>query len=475
MQLLDILTSPWAIELPKLREIQAIYAAHLRGEKIDVDAVEARLQRPLANEQQEYRIQDGVAVLSLEGVIAPKANLFTRISGGVSTQLAQKQVESAIADPRVRALVLQIDSPGGSIFGTPELATSILELSSEKPIVAVSDAVMASAAYWIGSAANAVYITGRTVQVGSIGVVATHNYNPRVAEGTTEITAGRYKRIASDTAPLTEEGRAYLQERVDHIYTVFVDAVAQHRGVTVEQVLEHMADGRVFVGQQAIDAGLVDGVSTVDALVEQLADNPEAFSKRRRTALRGASGPAAQGAGVAQDPPNPPTSITGFQMDIEKLKAEHGSVYQAVLALGIAQGADAERARIQAVEAALIPGHEALIASLKFDGKTTGGDAALAVNAAERQIRQAQGKANTEAAPKPVAQVPAPTVPADAAAKDAAEQQRLAAMPIDERCKAEWDANAEIRGEFGTLSAYTAFAKASAAGKVRVLKQRASA
>lgn len=408
MKLLDILLAPWALEPAMLREMQTVYAAHLRGDKIDVDAIEARLNRPLANEQQEYTIRDGgVAVLPIEGVIAPKANLFTRISGGASAQLLTQQVESAIADPRVRALVLAIDSPGGSVFGSPELAAAVRELSSVKPIVAVSDGQMASAAYWIGSAANAVYISGPTVQVGSIGVVATHNFNPRMAEGTTEITAGKYKRIATSNAPLSTEGREYMQAQVDHLYTVFIDAVAAHRDTDADTVLEHMADGRVFIGQQAIDRGLVDGVSTVDAMVEKLASNPAAFSKRRKAQVLVAADIESQGAGDApQDATTQQDEGNVMPLTKEQIEAEHADIAQAFRA----EGAAAERERIQAVEEQVMPGHEALIASMKFDGKSTGGEAALAVLAAEKTERQKQAADLKSDAPAPLPQRPAATV-----------------------------------------------------------------
>ena len=85
MSILEILRAPWAIAPDKLAEIQSIYDTHLRGEKINIDAVEARLGHSLQNEPTAYTVQDGgVAVLNIDGVIAPKANLFTRISGGVS-------------------------------------------------------------------------------------------------------------------------------------------------------------------------------------------------------------------------------------------------------------------------------------------------------------------------------------------------------------------------------------------------------
>lgn len=463
MTLIELLTSPWAILPDKLDEIQAVYATHLRGEKIDIPAVEARLGRPLASEQQAYQLREGgVAHLTLEGAIAPKANLFTQISGGVSSQMALKQVNSMHADPRVRSVLIEIDSPGGSVFGVPAVADAIRAMAADKPTVTLSTGMMASAGYWWGSAANAAYISGLTDFVGSIGVVATHNYQPRSQAGAqkTEITAGRYKRIASDTAPLTAEGRAYLQAQVDELYRVFVDAVAQSRGVSAQQVLERMADGRVFVGQQAIDAGLVDGVSSVDALVEQLATSPQQYAQRRKAVFLptgapradaaadlatlgalatasaadthgdqpGAAGPEIE-AGPAPadqtDEPVPPVTPQPHQkgsshMDRSTLERDHAALFAELRSDFMAAGAAAERQRIQDVRAAALPGHEALIEQLAMDGKTTGAEAALAVIAAHRAALDAHATAHFDAAPKPV--------PASAA-------------PLDERTDGEPDAS----------------------------------
>jgi capsid assembly protease len=421
MTLLDLLRSAWAIEPSKLLEIQAIYATHLRGEKIDLPAIEARLGRPLASEQQDYRIREGgVAVLSIEGVLAPKANLFMRISGGASTQMLTKQVESAIADPRVRGLILQVDSGGGSALGVPELADTIRELAAVKPIVTVTDGVMASGAYWTGSAANAVFGSGTTVQVGSIGVVMTHNYTPNASNSqTTEITAGRYKRMATSAKPLDEESSAYLQQMVDHIYGVFVDAVAQNRGVSAEAVLQNMADGRVFIGQQAVDAGLLDGFATVDQVAERMAANPAEFATRRKAQVA-ANAPAKKPAGaradgtqqsepVLLDPPaNPPQKET--TMDMKTLAEQHPDLLATIQAEARAAGAKAEQDRVASVRAQSMKGHEALIEKLATDGKTTGPEAAMAVLAAEKSAVEARGKAFVETdAPAPAKTAAAPS------------------------------------------------------------------
>ena len=412
MRLIDVLTSPWAIQPEKLREIQAIYSAHFRGEKIDIEAIEARLGRPLANEQQDYEVRDGgVAVLPISGVISNKANMFTRVSGGASAQMLQQQVESMRADPTVRSVVLDLDTPGGSVLGIPALADSIRALAAEKPTVACCSGTMASAGYWVGSAANAVYISGLTDYVGSIGVVATHAYDPRSAsKQTTEITAGKYKRMGTENAPLSVEGKAYIQSQVDEIYRVFVETVAKNRKVSADQVLQHMADGRIFIGQQAIDAGLVDGVATVDAMVAKLAENPGAFATRRKARIAAASSDH-QAAGAAADEPQADEPVPhvnlqpvpqGKNMDPKDIAAKFVAENADAAAILRAEGAETERSRIQAVREQSMPGHEALIEALAFDGKTSGPEAAVKVLAAEKTRIAGAAAARAADAPAPV-------------------------------------------------------------------------
>lgn len=410
MNLLELITSPWAIEPDKLREIQAIYATHFRGEKIDVAAIEARLGRPLANEQQRYTVEPGgVAVLQMSGVIAPKANLFMSVSGGLSTQMATKQIESAIADSRVKSIVLAIDSPGGNVIGTPEMATAVRAMSAEKPIVTHSDGSLCSAAYWIGAAANAIYLSGSVVQAGSIGIVVDRSYNPASSIQKEQIVAGRYKRIAKDNEPLSDEARGIVQADVDYVYSLFVDDIAAYRSTTTEQVLERMAEGRVFRGQQAIDAGLVDGVSTLDALVESMATNPEQYSKRRKAVFAVSALPSPS-AGAApkdktqtrekeksmSDPNTAPITRASFEQD-------HAPLFAQLRAEFTALGATQERERIQAVLAVGegLPGHEKLLATLAYDGKSTAESASMAVLAAEKAQRQAAIDSHREDAPPP--------------------------------------------------------------------------
>jgi signal peptide peptidase SppA len=275
MRVIDVIDAPWAILPEKLLELRAIYAAHLRGDKIDIEAIEAKLGRPLNNERKPYTLDGTTAIIPIDGVIGKKMNLFTKISGGASTQLIEQDLNAALADPAVASVLLAIDSPGGTVDGTEALADAIFNGRKKgKQIVALADGMMASAAYWIGSAAHEVFASDNSAKVGSIGVVATHeDYSQAEHQAgvkVTEITAGKYKRSFSEHEPLSVEGRATIQSMVDHVYANFVDGVARNRGVTSEKVASDMADGRIFLGKQAVRAGLVDGVSTQAALVRTL-------------------------------------------------------------------------------------------------------------------------------------------------------------------------------------------------------------
>lgn len=389
MRLIDIVNAPWAITPDMLSEVQGIYSRHMRGDKLDIKAIEAATGKTMNGSTSGYDVTGGVAVLPLDGVLAKKMNLFMQISGGTSMQMAANSFREALADSDVSAIVLCVDSPGGTVDGTQEFADLVYNSRGVKPVVSLVDGTMASAAYWIGSAASQVFLSSETDIVGSIGVVQNHVdiSQSEASQGrkTTEIAAGKYKRIASQYGALTLEGRAVLQDQVDQTYKVFVEAVARNRGVSADVVLQDMADGRVFIGQQAIDAGLVDGVSTLDALIARAAAGEFSLDDQPQAA----AGALPQAEAIIINPPQcagdaPRAEMKEKKMDVNQLKAEHPAVAEALVNEGKALGAVAERERIQSVEAQAMSGHEALIASLKFDGKTTGPEAAVQVLSAER-------------------------------------------------------------------------------------------
>lgn len=477
--ILDVLNQPWAIVPESLGEITEIYSRHFRGEKIDIKAIEAQIGRPLNHQPKAYTVTTGgVALLPVEGILAKRMNLMMEFSGGTSYQLFARDLAQALADPGVSSVVLQIDSPGGAVDGIQEASRAVFDArNGDKPVVAWVDGMMASGAYWIGSAADAIFIGADTDQVGSIGVAGQHvDYSRRQEQmgiKVTDIYAGKYKRIASENAPLTDEGRATLQDRVDTFYSLFVNTVATHRGATADKVISDMADGRIFIGQQAVKAGLVDGASTLNALIAELESGN--YKRMRAAAGDAAAASVAEGApdqdasGAGAAPVNEP-SINGESMDIATLKSQHPAIAQALIDEGIAagrsEGAAAERDRILAVEAQAMPGHEKLIDQLKADGKTTGPEAAVQVLAAEKAKKPAQLTALRTDAP-----VPAPaagSADGDEASRAAqAQAEADAKLPVEERAKKQWEASAAIQSEFITLAAYTGYLKAKERGAAK--------
>lgn len=443
MHISDIITAPWAIIPEKLLEIQAIYASHVRGEQIDIAAIEARLGKPLVNDRQGYVVNNGVAVIPIHGVIAKRMNMFAQISGGASTQLIERDIKVALDDPNVSSILLHIDSPGGTVDGTETLADLVREARTQKPVMAFADGTMASAAYWIGSAANEIVAASTTTQIGSIGVVTTHTDISKAEEQrgikTTEISAGKYKRIASQHAPLSAEGAELLQSQVDQLYTIFVDTVAENRGVDSETVLQEMADGRVFLSKQAKRRNMIDHIASLETTISNMATGVWPMTSK------------------TVKPEGQPSKADAEknELSIEIIKTEHPEIAQAL----IKEGADTERARIQCCEDACLPGHESIVASMKFDGKSTGQDVAMAIIQEEKKIRANHLQDFRTNAPKPVPHAATPAVDNGEAPNSS--------LPLEDRCKAEWESSESIRNEFKTFGAFLSYKKVEEKNKSR--------
>jgi signal peptide peptidase SppA len=436
MRAIDALHAPWAILPNTLKAMIEAYERHASGEALDRKAIEAATGITLKNDPEPYYVEDGVAVLNVIGVLGKRFDMFTAICGGTSTQRLQDELRAALDDPEVESILLSVDSPGGEVDGTQALANDIFSARGEKPIVALIDGIGASAAYWIASAADRVYVSGDTTPVGSIGVVIAHTDVSKAQEmrgvKTTEITAGKYKRIASNLAPLSPEGRASLQEIADHIYGVFVDTVARNLGVSTDQVLADMADGRLFFGTKAQGAGLVHGVASMPEVMQQLKDSHTLLPESRRAFLMSgakALTPTTSGAPTAlrNEDKEMTTTILGavcqdqaavdaaVDAAVTKAKTDaHAEGVKAGHADGVKAGQTAERDRISAINKLSLAGHEGLITKAIEDG-TPAADVAVAVVAAEQGKRAKVGADLVQDAPAPVpaAAAPAPGKPAE--------------------------------------------------------------
>ncbi|MFU6916348.1 S49 family peptidase [Pseudomonas aeruginosa] len=224
-------------------------------------------------------VRNGVAIVPVTGPIFRYANLFTEISGATSTQVLATDIQRALDDPAVRSIVLNIDSPGGVASGINELAELVYEGRKRKRIVTYAGGYLASAAYWIGSAAEEIVID-ETAMAGSIGVIV-----EAVAQPDGPDKPKRYQ-VVSRNAPnkrpdvTTEEGRKKIGETVDALAEVFENKVARNLGVAAERIPEMGDYGGLLVGAAAVQAGLAHRLGSLEALITELA-KPAATQPRK--------------------------------------------------------------------------------------------------------------------------------------------------------------------------------------------------
>ena len=244
----------WLIHAPALAAFAAVGERAARGEPI---AAAIRAATPA---------QAGVAVLEAIGVLLPgEVPAWARGRATSMPALAQ-QFRDAAADPSVSAIALLCDSPGGTVQGTQELSDTIYGLRGTKPMLTLVAGQCCSAALWAASATGAIFLGSDTTQVGSIGAVVSHvdlsGAHEKAGIRITEIASGKLKGAGSPHKPLDEASRAELERGVQHAHNVFVGQLARNRGTTAK-ALASVSDGRVFHGQEAIDAGLADAFEPI--------------------------------------------------------------------------------------------------------------------------------------------------------------------------------------------------------------------
>jgi capsid assembly protease len=252
-------STAWAILPEKLEAIQGVIERRM------AEGPDAAMELEGAPDETSYlQINpDGIAVISIMGTMGHRLNVLERFSGGISTEIILRDLERTLESDQVKGILLHIDSPGGMVDGTKELADYVAMIREVKPVVAYTDGMMASAAYWVGSAAHTI-VAYPTAQVGSIGVVATHidrsGADAKKGIKRSFITNGRYKRIINDAEPLSDEGRAYMQDLVDQTARIFIEDVGRNRGVSPDNIAG--TEARVYLAQAAQDQGLVDRVAS---------------------------------------------------------------------------------------------------------------------------------------------------------------------------------------------------------------------
>jgi len=290
----EYLATPWALMPERLSAVTAVIARWsgdarasdevMHSVAADRNARDARRQSSVSNSG------GGIAVLPLYGIVTQRGNMVDDVSGAgtASTQQFSNILRAALQDETVSQILIDIDSPGGSVYGVAELADEIISARAQKPVVAIANSLAASAAYWIGCSASEFYVTPGG-EVGSIGVWQAHqDYSKAMDEAgvkTTLISAGKFKVEGNPYAPLDEEAQGFMQSRVDDYYAAFTKAVAKGRGVPISQVRDGMGQGRVLGADAALASSMVDGIATFEDVVKKMRRDARAQLKPNASRL----------------------------------------------------------------------------------------------------------------------------------------------------------------------------------------------
>ena len=290
----EYLATPWALMPERLSAVTAVIARWsgdarasdevMHSVAADRNARDARRQASVSNSG------GGIAVLPLYGIVTQRGNMVDDVSGPgtASTQQFSNILRAALQDETVSQILIDIDSPGGSVYGVAELADEIVSARAQKPVVAIANSLAASAAYWIGCSASEFYVTPGG-EVGSIGVWQAHQDCSKAMDEagvkTTLISAGKFKVEGNPYAPLDEEAQGFMQSRVDDYYAAFTKAVAKGRGVPISQVRDGMGQGRVLGADAALASSMVDGIATFDDVVKKMRRDARAQIKPNASRL----------------------------------------------------------------------------------------------------------------------------------------------------------------------------------------------
>lgn len=262
MKLLNIMQhvycEPWVILPAMHKQISDIVSDHLSGDAHLPDGRAETFINSKPPEKSGLKVSDGVAYIDLFGVVGRRVGEFEKSSGVTDLIDFENAMNEAAVRDDVQGILLSIDSPGGTVGGTPEAAALVKKVNTSKPVVAYTDSLMASAAYWIGSQAAMIVASGSS-QVGSIGVYQAFLDQSRQAElegvKVELFKTGKYKGMGIAGLPLTDEQRALIQSGVDEVFSWFVDAVTDQHDIPADAL-----QGQTFFAQDALVNDLIDTI-----------------------------------------------------------------------------------------------------------------------------------------------------------------------------------------------------------------------
>lgn len=283
--LAEFYSTPWAILPSMLPQMRLVLHRWADGVKLSEAEIEAAVGNAPAEAaaRRERSGPRGVGVLPVLGVMAQR-RAGDMSTPGTATDRVRGQFNAMMDNPEVGAIVLDVDSPGGSVFGLQALWEDIMAARGNKKVVAVANSMAASAAYYVASAAEEIVVAPGG-EVGSIGVLAAHEDHSARLEaegvGVTLVTAGKYKAEGNPFGPLDEEARAEIQGRVDGYYDEFVNAVAKGRDRKASEVRSGFGQGRMVSAGRAVSLGMADRIDTLEGTLDRLTRSARAQSPRR--------------------------------------------------------------------------------------------------------------------------------------------------------------------------------------------------
>jgi signal peptide peptidase SppA len=269
-----VYSSVWAILPEKLEAIAAFLQMKIEGHSAAPEVIAAiRAENAIAAARVKS-LSTGkpgsIAVLPLYGIINQRVSGDVSGPSGTSVQEFTQQFRQAVNDPNVTAIIIDVDSPGGTVSGVDELAAEIFAARKQKKITAVSNCLCASAAYYLASQASEMCVSPSSL-TGSIGVYQLHEDDSAALDNMgvkfTFISAGKYKTEGNSFQPLDDEARTAMQGVVDDFYGMFTKAVARGRGVAVKAVVNGFGQGRCLTAQDAVKQGLADRIATFDEVL----------------------------------------------------------------------------------------------------------------------------------------------------------------------------------------------------------------
>lgn len=258
---------PWLITPQMHRTLTEIVLRHV-ADPTAAHAVAGNMEANPA--KRAYALQDGIAIIPLEGVIGRKFSTMLYSSGVTSVDVFQRLVDTAAADSEVKGIMLMVDSPGGVVSGTPEAAEAVRRANKIKPTLAYADGMMDSAAYWIASQAGAIYAT-QSADVGSIGTyMALLDYSRQMEmQGVrAEIfKSGKHKAMGFPGTSLSDEQREMLRDHVNKTGAQFKAYVREGRA---RDIPDDAMQGQSFTSVEALEIGLIDAISDASEAMRDL-------------------------------------------------------------------------------------------------------------------------------------------------------------------------------------------------------------